>query len=176
MRLSGYWYYLKLNPEPWAVGDIGVGRKGGKHFARMSPNANLVAFQEAVRETLEDVSKLPDGHYKLTFYIWRQQVQYLNSRNRRVNRNVADATNMQKALEDALQGCIFDNDRLVRDIRTVVVDQGKNVDPGIVIHAEMAPVFNPDEIPDHVWNLIDESNKVVPMQHNLQYEQAEDLF
>jgi Holliday junction resolvase RusA-like endonuclease len=171
-----YWYCLGLNPEPWAVGDIGIGRKGGKHFARMSPNANLASFQEAVREALEGCNQLPLGEYKLTFYLWRQQVQYLNSKDKRVTRNQADATNMQKALEDALQGVLFDNDRNVRDIRTVIVEQGKNVKPAIVIHAQMAPELNPDEIPNHIWDAIDAIGRITPLQGDLKYESAEDLF
>lgn len=141
------WYVLPLNPEPWAVGDIGIGRKGGKTYARMSPNANLVAFQEAVKEELEGVEMMPDGEYSLSFYFWRQQAEYISKSDRRVKRHVADATNMQKALEDALQGVLFTNDRMVKEIKSVVVEQGYKVNPKIIIRVSTSLSFKESEIP-----------------------------
>ena len=130
-------YTLWLNPEPWAVGTISSGRsKGGKIFARMSPDPNLAAYQRAVKEELADAEMLPEGFTKLTFYFWRQQATYLDAADRRRHRNQADATNMQKGLEDALQGILFENDRDIRDIRSVIMEQGPNVEPCIVIQAE----------------------------------------
>ena len=131
------WYLLWLNPEPWSVGDAFVGKKGGKNFARVSPNPNLVTYQAAVREELEDAEPLDEGAYKLTFYLWRDLSGYISASDRVVRQHQADATNMQKALEDALQGVLFDNDRYVRDIRTVIVQQGKNIEPRILIKAEV---------------------------------------
>lgn len=128
---------LWLNPEPWAVGTISSGRKNGKVFARMSPDPNLAAFQRAVKEELSDAQMLPPDYVKLTFFFWRQQAVYLDAADRRRHRNQADATNMQKGLEDALQGILFENDRDVRDIRSVIVEQGMNVStPCIIIQAE----------------------------------------
>lgn len=129
-------YTLWLNPEPWAVGSISSGRKNGKIFSRMSPDPNLAAYQRAVKEALQDAEKLPSDYTKLTFFLWRQQAAYLDSADRRRHRNQADATNMQKGLEDALQGILFDNDRIVQDIRTVIMEQGPNVEPCIVIQAD----------------------------------------
>lgn len=126
------WIKLRVNPEPWAVGTI-TRVKGG---ARLSPDPNLVAFQRAVREELENEKMLPDDYRKITFYFFRQRVQYLDNRDKVRTRNQADATNMQKALEDALQGILFANDREVRDIRSVIVDQGVDVTPMILIKAE----------------------------------------
>jgi hypothetical protein len=131
------WYLLWLNPEPWAVGDAFVGKKGGKNFARLSPNPNLVTFQAAVHEELEDVEPLEHGGYRLTFYLWRDLTGYISAADRVVRQHQADATNMQKALEDALQGVLFDNDRYVRDIRTVIVQQGMNIEGRILIRAEV---------------------------------------
>lgn len=147
--MSEHWYLIPLNPEPWAVGDAGIGRKNGKLFARISPEPNLKAFQEAVKEETEDWEMLPYSEFKLTFYLWRQQVSYISTSDKRVQRHQADATNMQKALEDALQGVLFDNDRAVRDIRTVVVAQGPNVVPKIIIKAEEYVIFE-DSLPAHV--------------------------
>lgn len=126
------WIKLRLNPEPWAVGTIYRTKQG----AGMSPNPNLVAFQKAVREELMDHKFLPDTYRKITFYFYRQQAQYLDMSDKIRSRNQADATNMQKALEDALQGVLFENDREVRDIRSVIVQQGFDVNPMILIRAE----------------------------------------
>ncbi len=129
-------YTLWLNPEPWAVGTISSGRKNGKIFSRISPDPNLAAFQRAVKEELIGVPMLPSDYTKITFFFWRQQAVYLDSLDRRRHRNQADATNMQKGLEDALQGILFENDRDVQDIRSVIIEQGLNITPCIVIQAE----------------------------------------
>lgn len=132
--MDAKYYVMHLNPEPWAVGAV-----SGK---RISPNPNLVAYQNAVREALEGVKKLPEGQYKLTFYFWRQMAKYIDAADRVRQRNQADATNMQKGLEDALQGVLFNNDRDVQDIRSVIVEQGTNVKPCIIIKAEIAGDFS----------------------------------
>lgn len=148
-------YTLWLNPEPWAVGTISAGRKNGKIFSRMSPDPNLVAYQKAVKEELVDAEKLPSDYTKLTFFFWRQQAVYLDAADRRRHRNQADATNMQKGLEDALQGVLFDNDRDIQDIRSVIVDQGPNVNPCIVIQAErFTDEHWHSEIVDYIYNQI----------------------
>jgi Holliday junction resolvase RusA-like endonuclease len=129
-------YTLWLNPEPWAVGTISTGRKNGKIFSRMSPDPNLAAFQRAVKEELAGTKFLPEDYTQLTFYFWRQQATYLDSADRKRSRNQADSTNMQKGLEDALQGVLFANDRDVRSIRSVIMEQGPRATPCIVIEAQ----------------------------------------
>lgn len=130
------WHQMWLNPEPWAIGSV-TPRRGGN---RISPNVNLVTYQEAVKEALADVEMLPPDYRKITFYFWRQQAQYIGMDDRVRSRNQADSTNMQKALEDALQGVLFENDREVRDIRSMIVEQGYDVTPCIWIKAE---IFKP---------------------------------
>jgi hypothetical protein len=44
------WYVVHVNPEPWAVGPLDLGRRGGKVYATMGQNQQLAAYQEAVRE------------------------------------------------------------------------------------------------------------------------------
>ena len=89
--MDDIWYVLYVNPEPWAVGSISVGSKG----ARMSPNPNLVAFQNAVREDLKGRGEelLPSEYRRFEFYFFRQTAVYLDSLDRRRSRNQADATN-----------------------------------------------------------------------------------
>src|SRR5687768_284355 len=100
---------LQLNPEPWTAPSVSVGRgKGGKVFPQVYANAQLKAYQEAVRE--EARSQLPDkwepyeGEILLHFYFWRQMADYESHQAKRVRKHQADVTNMQKATEDALQG------------------------------------------------------------------------
>ena len=142
-------FVLHLNPEPWAIGTVA--------YNRVSPNMTLKTFQDAVREELEDIEPLSPGEYALRFYFWRQQAVYLDMSDRRRQRNQADATNMQKALEDALQGVLFDNDRDVKDIHSTIMAQGPDVNPCIVISAKL--IDNEihdamDSFPDRVFKMI----------------------
>lgn len=166
--MRDYWYLLWLNPEPWAVGAV-----SGK---RISPNPNLVAFQQAVREAMKNTPKLPPEFCKIEFYFWRQQAKYLDVNDRVRQRNQADATNMQKGLEDALQGILFDNDRDVRDIRSVIVKQGASVEPCILIHA--APLDIGRDIRSLPKDIFDDIIKGPPKVEKTadKWETAEDMF
>lgn len=131
------YYLLRVNPEPWAIGTIAAGRsKSGKTFGRMSPNPNLVAYQSAVREELENLHFPSYEEYRLKFWFWRNTARYLDPSDRVRSRNMADATNMQKGLEDALQGIVFDNDRRVKEIRSMVMAQGPDTVGQVVIAVE----------------------------------------
>lgn len=128
------WYYLPINPEPWAVGPVGVGKKNGKFYPYVGRNNQLDSFKQAVKEELQTqgVKQLAEGNYKLTFYFSRR----LESNTSGSKMNYADATNMQKATEDALQGVLFDNDRNVSDVRSVILQQSETAKPAIIIEAE----------------------------------------
>jgi Holliday junction resolvase RusA-like endonuclease len=139
IQLPPRYFALHLNPEPWAIGDVWAGRKDGRIQGRISPNPNLQAFQNAVREELASSNHqlINLDRYRLTFYFWRQQARYIDMADHVRQRNQADATNLQKGLEDALQGVLFANDRDVRDIRSVIVEQSPHVkNPRILIAAE----------------------------------------
>lgn len=153
----GHWFIIPVNPEPWAVGSLGVGKKGGKPYPYMSPNPQLVAYKQAIVESLEHVAKLPVGEYSLRFFFWRRLDDYETQSGRRHRKHVADSTNLQKATEDALQGILFDNDRNVRDVRSVVVEQGADVEAKVILYAEVWSGFDPDEIPVHIWDQVDET-------------------
>lgn len=155
-EVGEHWFEIPINPEPWAVGDISIGRKNGKYFGRMSPNSNLAQYQNAVREELE---LIPAGHEPfptvnigLKFYFWRQRSKYIDAGDHVRTRNQADATNMQKGLEDALQGYLFDNDRNVRQITSLIVDQSTDIEGRSLICMTVAErlyeVYN--EIPDEL--------------------------
>jgi hypothetical protein len=159
------WFVVPVNPEPWAVGPLGVGRKNGGLYPYMGQNSQLAAFKQAVKESLENVASLPVGEYQLKFFFWRRLDDYETQSGKRHRKHVVDATNLQKATEDALQGVLIDNDRDVKDIRSVIVEQGADVTPRIVICAEPYEGFNPDAIPQHVWELLD-NVEPIPMEND----------
>lgn len=147
-----------INPEPWTSGTVGTGRKGGKTYGTMVKDGGLIAYQQAVREWFAQnwpaILHMPADHLStapvtLEFHLWRQRAQYAGPSGRMVRKSQADATNLQKALEDALgegkidgkmvPGILFKNDRQVVDIRTIIKEQGYETEPKIVIHIKYHP-------------------------------------
>ena len=128
---------LDLNPLPWTSGSVAVGRKGGKMRGSIYKDESLETYQQAVKGEIErmDLSaqEIPPSPWKLTFYFWRELEAGKTAAGSHRRGHQSDATNMQKALEDALQGTLIGNDRDVSDIRSVIVAQGPDVTPGIVI-------------------------------------------
>lgn len=136
------WYVLPVNPEPWAVGPLDLLRRGGKLAPTMGRNQQVSAYQDAVREALavkygahEGVMPYAPG-YRLDFYFWRNMAEYRTEAGRKARNNEADATNMQKATEDALQGLLIGNDRDVISARSTVMDQGPEVNGHVVFHLQ----------------------------------------
>jgi Holliday junction resolvase RusA-like endonuclease len=115
---------------------------------------HLAAYQAAIKEALGTNHTKIEGKVKITFYFWRKQEQYTTAQSRRTRSHEADATNMGKATEDALQGVLFENDRDVSDIRNVIVAQGPDVEGRIIMHVE--PYIDTDiqnEIPSDVLGI-----------------------
>ena len=124
-----------INPEPWTAPTI-VRGKGGKAVAVKGGRND--AFQRALREQLDDihVSPIPaDIELTVSFFFWRSTE----------GGNQADATNLLKAAEDALQGRLYDNDRANRHVSACIVEQGPDVEPRILVHVES---FTMPELPD----------------------------
>lgn len=144
------WFTIDVNPDPWAIGPLGVGKRGGKMVPYVGQNAQLANFKAAVAEALDGVAPMETGEYDLYFYFWRR----LDGSGRN-KKHTSDATNLQKATEDALQKVLIDNDRNVRRIGSEVVDQGPDVRPMIVVRARLYDGHNPDDIPAHIWEQID---------------------
>jgi Holliday junction resolvase RusA-like endonuclease len=169
--MAEYWFYLPINPEPWAIGNVGTGRKGGKIWAYVSPNPQLQSYQSAVKEEMEtilvdsiDIDFKAD-EYDLEFFFWR---------NLSGGANWADSTNLQKATEDALQGVLFDNDRRVRSVASTIVEQDTECEPNVVIRIGRWKGFNDKSIPDHIWNDIRASGHEV--QDPIDYSEGVELF
>jgi len=138
------WYLLDgINAEPWTAPSVGTGRHGGKVITTVYKNEQLRSFQAAVAEAMErqypDAPKL-DGPIELEFYVWRQQAVYAGTK-RKVQKHQVDATNVQKALEDALQGYLYSNDREVHQISTTIMVQGPDVEPRILIGVRAMPML-----------------------------------
>jgi Holliday junction resolvase RusA-like endonuclease len=160
---AGKWYIIDgVNPEPWAIGPLGVGRRAGGFFPFVGPNKGLQAYQQAIREELSEVDfALIDGPIGLEFYFWRRLTLISTSAKKSYRSNSADATNLQKGLEDALQGTVFANDRVVSDIHSVIVEQGPNVTPRIVMKVFRWNALDPSQLPDFVWREIDKVPSLV---------------
>jgi len=152
------WLHIPLNPEGWAMGPLSTGRKNGKIFPKIGRNQQLHAYKEAVADYLDGEEVLPKGEYDLYFYFWKQLDSYETESGRRHQRHEADATNLQKATEDALQGVLIDNDRHVRKVGSTIVEQGPHVVGQVVIRATRWDAFDPHDIPDEMWRRVDAYN------------------
>lgn len=130
------WYVVDgVNPEPWESPEGSVARKAGKMYVQMHKPFKLRAFQEDFAQSFKEQNDewtTSEEEMALTFYVWRN-VDHL------IKANIADATNMQKAIEDALQGILYKNDRQVQDVRTLIVAQDNDVEPAVVIQIRPWP-------------------------------------
>lgn len=110
-----------VNPTPWMASLSS--RVGGK--TRHYKPAELEAYQSAIRDALDGAPQVPWAMFAIDFYFWRSAGT--------THDHQADATNLQKSTEDALQGVLFNNDRDVRRVQSTIVKQGPSVVPLIVI-------------------------------------------
>ena len=173
------WFALAVNPEPWTVGPLNVGRKNGGLYPYMGAAQQLVAFQEAIREEFGEGHQKIVGDVTIRFYFWRQQSTYETTSGRKHRKHTTDATNMQKALEDALQGILYENDRDVKDIRSVVVEQGPDVTPKILISVEEGP--DDLRISHDAWVMIETLDRLaeqppLPIDADTPYRESGEVF
>lgn len=145
------WFVLGVNPEPWAVGPIQPGRRGGKIYATMGRNAQLDAYKQAIAEELGDGHELIKGNVRLQFFFWRNRAEYTTPQGRAHRKHEADLTNLQKATEDALQGILFANDKDNNDVHSIVVEQGADVAGRVVLSIEPNTRHPAVQLPNEVW-------------------------
>lgn len=157
------WYVLHLNPEPWAVGPVGVARTSGKMRPFVGRNQQLAAYQEAVREAMPEHAQEIVGPVSLSFFFWRHMAEYVTPQARTHRKHEADATNMQKALEDALQGVLYKNDRDVKHIESYIVDQGPEVIPLVIVEAKPYTGDPLDDIPDSLLNDVLHADEILSL-------------
>jgi Holliday junction resolvase RusA-like endonuclease len=152
-----YWFVLDLNPEPWAIGPLSVGRaKGGKVFPSVGRNTQLYHYQMAVKEALGTPDIFFESKVELRFFFWRRRDEYNTPQARTHRKHEADLTNLQKATEDALQGVLFKNDKDVNDVHSVMVKQGPDVDSYVVIAIRKGQINPVAQLPHDVIALMDE--------------------
>lgn len=142
--MSKYWYVIRgVNPIPWTAPEVSVGRKkGGGFYPQVYSSAELKNYQEAIKE--EILGNYPDApiiedEIGLTFYFWRQIAVGLTGSGKRSRTHDADATNLQKSTEDALQGVLFKNDRQVVHAESWIMAQTDATEPLIVVGIDWHP-------------------------------------
>ena len=117
-------FMFLTNPEPWRVPPMSPGRnkKTGKLIVVSGRDELVASYQEEIRDELSrQGAYLMDPDYKLEFFFHRKSETINTGSGRRNTRSKADATNMQKAIEDALQGVVITNDTHVVDVRSRIV-------------------------------------------------------
>lgn len=170
--MSELWFTLGINPEPWAVGPLGVARREGKLTPFMGRNQQLAAYQEAVRDELitryPGVAKMYPPYYELDFLFWRNRADY-EGETKRVRKNEVDATNMQKATEDALQGLLIENDRMVNRVGSRIVAQGPDVRGAVAFRLRWGgpEIKGTDDIPISVLADVDQMSVERPTTSNV---------
>ena len=167
------WFALPINPEPWAVGPLGVARRGGKLTPYMGRNQQLDAYKQAVRDELvtrytAEVAKVYPPYYELDFYFWRNRADYEGT-SKSVRKNIVDATNMQKATEDALQGLLIENDRMVNRVSSTIVAQGSSVTGAVAFRLRWGgPEYkDPIDVPNTVILHLGQITATVPVNANV---------
>jgi Holliday junction resolvase RusA-like endonuclease len=170
-----YWYVIDgINPVPWTAPSVSVGRKNGKPYPQVYSSSELKNYKEALAEAIRD--RYPDAEViedeiALRFLFWRR----LDSMegNKRRKGHVADATNLQKAAEDALQGVLFKNDVQVIHAESWVMAQHDAVEPCVVIELVWHPAR--PEVPTEVQAQID-SHPVLDLEANAHDVPVEDYI
>lgn len=124
---DGTWIIPQINPEPWTAPEVSIGRRGGKLAPQVFKREQLRQYQEAVADYIERTyAPAPtEDELVLQFWFWRELDTPRSKK--------SDATNLQKATEDALHGLLFENDRQVQDVRSIIVAQDVGVEPTIII-------------------------------------------
>lgn len=161
------WLLIPFNPMPWAIGPVSTVRSGGKLRPIVGQNKQLRMYQDGIKEELEaqlvEAFAMIEGKIELRCYFWRKMEEYKTPQSRTARNHEADLTNMVKALEDALQGVMFKNDRDVIEQHNYIVEQSaddgteskiliyvgtaKPDDPRTTLPIEAMAVLYPDDYP-----------------------------
>ncbi len=113
--MKQYTIFIPLNPQAWNTPPYFIGRRGGKQIVMSGRDEENHAFKEAIKEELiKAKAEMIEPPYEIELYIWRK-IEH--------GRKAVDLTNMQKLIEDSLQGTVIDNDRNVVKFSTTVVEQ-----------------------------------------------------
>lgn len=175
--MNPQWFVLDVNPYPWKVPPISVGRKGGKVFPQVGRDEGLFVYKESVKGALaREETHLIEGPVALYMWFWRNMAKVAG----KSRRHTADTTNIQKSTEDALQGILFPNDSEVKSVFSTVVAEGPEVPPMVVVCVSpfTAPMLQAslDGFPDAVRWQISELHNRKPESDNVWPPQGEVPF
>ena len=142
-----------INPEPWQASEGSVGRKSGKLYVQFHKPSGLSDYQNAVASEFK--RRYPEieaatGSAELIFYFWRQVDPDSRAK-------VADATNLQKSTEDALQKILYVNDRQIKNAQSWIVEQLADTEPMILIG--IRPLQVP---PAEIFDIVDRMREEAP--------------
>lgn len=127
-----------INPVPWKAPHPGrMGRK-----TAMFQDEELRGYKQALREIADqhlpsDWRPFNEGPLSARFMFWRQLESWTGGHNQ-----VADATNLMKSTEDALQTYsykgtkyrgLYTNDRFIQRTTSSIIEQGPDVEPMIAV-------------------------------------------
>ena len=151
-------YCLNLNPVQWAIGPVTTMKRGGRTVPFVGRNVQLHNFKEAVRHEINRVygpQEIMEGPIELKFWFWRDRPAYKNYQPRTHRTHEADVTNMQKALEDALQGVLFKNDKQTKKVTSEEIDQDQDIWGHVIIEIDayepsVPPPFYPPRDVDEI--------------------------
>jgi Holliday junction resolvase RusA-like endonuclease len=127
-QVLAVYHVTGVNPVPWKAASPGRGARDQK--ARGFSDEALTTYKKALKEEVV----LQNSHLKMIAtgmpvtieFFFHRQLDQPNSKE-------ADATNLQKSTEDALQGILYGNDKHNRDVRSVIVGQSADEFPHILI-------------------------------------------
>lgn len=158
-----------INPEPWAIGPLGTMSRGGKKVPFIGANEVLTNYQAALRTAINELNPvMMEGPSELEMFFWRKLDKYSFGDSTKHQRHIADATNLAKGTEDALQGILFANDRLNLVVYSHVVEQSTITHPGIIIMHRAHDGYWPGaEYVEPRWQQLREQGDSVPDLGNL---------
>lgn len=174
---SEYWYIARINPVPWTSPSVSIGRKNGKPYPLVYSAAELKTYKSGLKEELEnnypDIPLIED-EIGIEFFFYRRLDTLDRGKRRSGHGQEADATNLQKSTEDALQGLLFKNDRQVISAHSWIMEQGIEVDPLVVIHL----IWHPDrpDLPDYVSERINNTPTLPGVDSNTIDINVEEIF
>jgi Holliday junction resolvase RusA-like endonuclease len=143
------WYAIAgINPEPWEASEASVGRKDGRTFVQFHRTRQMRAYQDAIKEVFPkqnpEARIAPEKFLDVHFYFWRELAAYDMGTGKKRRMHVADATNLAKGLEDALQGFLYTNDKNNIRVTSEIVEQSPDTTPFILV--QLKP-YLPDPTP-----------------------------
>lgn len=128
-------FHSDINPVPWKAPTLGTRRAGGRVVPTSAPNAEMVAYQNALREAWEkQFEYAPIAQpVRLTWAFSRRLARYQGPSGRWVTKKPCDLSNLVKSSEDALQPWLLANDIHVVLFTAQMLSQSADTESGVVL-------------------------------------------